>query len=118
MAIAWLRHGGHRVFLLDLRNFADAEAADELREARSILKGSGEAPALGLLDLTDAKLGSAFMQAAKLGAPTNGAVVRRLAVVGAAKAEQLLVASFNLVAETRAAAFATRDEALDYLAAE
>jgi hypothetical protein len=120
MTAQFIEHHGARVLVVDLSHLASAgDAADVAAEAISVVarEGGGPASILGIVDFTGTRLGSGLMGHVKPMARHNRSYMRLVALVGF-KGSVLLALRAMLVVtgRTNHRAFATREQALAWLA--
>jgi hypothetical protein len=117
--IRFMTHRGARVLLLDMTGLTDFD--EELRHIEAAKPVIAREPAKSLLLLTDvtgSRYNAAVMGAMKEMGAHNTPYVKASAVVTQAAAHRVAVTTVSLFTKRIVKAFATRDEALDWLVAQ
>lgn len=111
-----LRHGGSRIVLIDLSGLPANEARRLLVDERTVVATYPPKTALTLTDVTDAMFDDSTVQTARETVKLNEPFVRAAALVGVKGLQKIILGAMVRLTGRDLRLFATREEALDWLA--
>jgi hypothetical protein len=119
MPASWIEHRGRRVLFFDYRGLRSDEELIATLEAGSAMMQPLPRPALLYNDFEDSVIGSAFMKRVKEVGRMNARLIGRSALTGVSGLKIVFLNAYlRATGERNTRAFATREEALDFLVRE
>ncbi len=117
--ITFVEHHGKRILLEDFTNVREeAEFIGLIQQAHELIATQPLGTALVLVDLTGSHFTSNVSQASKTATAGNTPYLRASCLVGVTGLMEIMARAVSAFAQRELVTFETRDEALDWLAAQ
>jgi hypothetical protein len=119
MPASWIEHRGRKVLFFDYRGQKSDQALIDTLEAGSAMMQPLSRPALLYNDFEGSVIGSVFMKRVKEVGRMNARLIGRSALTGISGLKVIFFNAYlRATGERNTRAFATREEALDFLVQE